>query len=187
MSKSGKFNLTLVFVICLLCVLCCGSALADEAADVSYTETPVYVDGMLSNRGYTMGGVTYVSLESVSSVLGYDAVTDYNLDTNILTVSVAGIEITAEAGRQYMQANGRAIYLPYGYKEINGSYAFPVDAVAKIFTLNVSYDGESVNLEQQTKQFSRVETSSTTRMTFTGCPESSPGNPEISPLQVRLR
>ena len=147
MSKSGKFNLTLVFVICLLCVLCCGSALADEAADVSYTETPVYVDGMLSNRGYTMGDVTYVSLESVSSVLGYDAVTDYNLDTNILTISVAGIEITAEAGQQYMQANGRAIYLPYGYKEINGSYVFPMDAVAKIFTLNVSYDGESVNLD----------------------------------------
>ena len=49
MSKLKKNSLALVFVICLLCVFLCGSALAEETDNgVSYTETPVYVDGLLS-------------------------------------------------------------------------------------------------------------------------------------------
>lgn len=137
MSKKCKFDLTLVFVVCLLCAFCCGSALADEAADVGYTETPVYIDGMLSSRGYLIGGETYVSLDSICGVLGYDVETGFNSDTDILTVCVAGIEITAEKGAEYMFANGRAIYLPNGYSEVNGSPVFPIDAVAKIFTLGI--------------------------------------------------
>lgn len=143
MSKKFRFNLILVFVVCLLCVLCCGSALADEAEEAGYPEAPVYVDGMLSCRGYVIDGDVYVSLESVCGVLGYDAKTDYDIDTNNLTVSVAGIEITAGAGDNYMCANGRCLYLPNGYFEINGSAVFPVDAVAKIFTLSISVNAEN--------------------------------------------
>ncbi len=147
MSKKFRFNLILVFVVCLLCVLCCGSALADEAEEAGYTETPVYVDGMLSCRGYVIGGETYVSLESVCGVLGYEAETDYNTDTNILTISVAGIEITVGEGDEYLCANGRYLYLPNGYSEINGSAVFPVDVVAKIFSLSISMDGENGGIE----------------------------------------
>lgn len=143
MSKLSKFSLTLVFVVCLLCVLFCGSALADGADDVSYTETPVYVDGMLSSRGYSIGGETYVSLESICGVLGYDVETDYNVDKDILTVYVGGIEITACGKDDYMLANGRALYIPNGYYEINGSHVFPVSTVAKVFTLDLSYDPDS--------------------------------------------
>lgn len=143
MSRKFRFNLILVFVVCLLCVLCCGSALADEAEEAGYPEAPVYVDGMLSCRGYVIDGDVYVSLESVCGVLGYDAKTDYDIDTNNLTVSVAGIEITAGARDNYMCANGRCLYLPNGYFEINGSAVFPVDAVAKIFTLSISMNAEN--------------------------------------------
>lgn len=143
MSRKFRFNLILVFVVCLLCVLCCGSALADEAEEAGYPEAPVYVDGMLSCRGYVIDGDVYVSLESVCGVLGYNAKTDYDIDTNNLTVSVAGIEITAGARDNYMCANGRCLYLPNGYFEINGSAVFPVDAVAKIFTLSISMNAEN--------------------------------------------
>ncbi len=147
MSKKFRFNLILVFVVCLLCVLCCGSALADETEDAGYTETPVYVDGMLSCRGYVMGGETYVSLESVCGVLGYDTETDYNTDTNILTIAVAGIEITVGDGDEYLCANGRFLYLPDGYSVINGSAVFPVDVVAKIFNLSLSISGDNGDIE----------------------------------------
>lgn len=144
MSKAAKFNVTLVFVICLLCALCCGSAFADEAEDVSYTEVPVYIDGMLSCRGYSGDGETYVSLECVCGVLGYDVEADYNLDTEILTMGFAGVQLTAGTGDEYMLVNDRAIYLPNGYKEINGAFVFPLDAIAKIFSLNLSYNGGAV-------------------------------------------
>lgn len=138
MSRKFRLNLILVFVVCLLCVLCCGSALADEAEETGYSEAPVYVDGMLSCRGYVIDGGVYVSLESVCGVLGYDVTASYDIDIDTLTVEVAGIVISADADDDYMCANGRYIYLPNGYYEINGTAVFPVEAVAKIFTLSVS-------------------------------------------------
>ena len=96
MSKIGKFNISLVFVICLLCVLCCTTALADGTDDTAdYSEVPVYVDGILSCRGYTIDGDTYVSLDAVCGVLGYDEASYFNIETNTLTVNVNGIKITA--------------------------------------------------------------------------------------------
>ena len=80
MSKLKKNSLALVFVICLLCVFLCGSALAEETDNgVGYTETPVYVDGLLSCRGYMIGDDSYVSLEAACAVLGYDADVNYDL------------------------------------------------------------------------------------------------------------
>ena len=142
MSKSCKLKITLVFVVCLLCVLFCGAASAEGTSNVSYTETPVYIDGLLSCRGYTVNGETYVALESACAVLGYDVDAGYDIETNTLTVSVAGIEITACKGQQYFTANGRYLYLPNGYMEIDGTFIVPLDALAKIFNLSVSINEE---------------------------------------------
>ena len=96
MSKLKKCSITLVFVICLLCVFLCCSAFAEETDNgVSYTETPVYVDGLLSCRGYTVGSNTYISLEAVSAVLGYDTDSYFDNETNTMTVEVGGIVIEA--------------------------------------------------------------------------------------------
>lgn len=140
MSKTSKFNITLVFVICLLCVLFCGTALADGAENnVGYTETPVYIDGLLSCRGYAIGDTTYLPLESTCTVLGYDAKADFNQETNTLTVKVEDIEITVCKGDKYMSANDRYFYLPDGYMEIDGTAVVPVEAIAKIFTLSADW------------------------------------------------
>lgn len=143
MSKLKKYSIILVFVICLLCVFLCGSAFAEETdSGVSYTETPVYVDGLLSCRGYTVGSNTYVSLEAISAVLGYDTAAYFDNEINTLTVEVGGIVIEACSSDQYMSANGRYLYLPDGYMEVEGSFIVPMDAVAKIFTLSVSWNEE---------------------------------------------
>ena len=143
MSKLKKYSIILVFVICLLCVFLCGSAFAEETdSGVSYTETPVYVDGLLSCRGYTVGSNTYVSLEAISAVLGYDTAAYFDNEINTLTVEVGGIVIEACSSDQYMSANGRYLYLPDGYMEVEGSFIVPMDAVAKIFTLSCSWNEE---------------------------------------------
>lgn len=139
MSKICKFNISLVFVVCLLCVLCCTAAFADGTDDtVEYDVVPVYVDGLLSCRGYTVGENTYVSVEAVCGVLGYDSTSYFNKETNTLTVKVADIEITACADDKYFTANDRCLYLPDGYIEIEGTPVFPLEAVAKIFTLELT-------------------------------------------------
>lgn len=150
MSKT-KLCITLVFVVCLLCAFCCGSAAAEQTdGGASYTETPVYLDGLLSCRGYEIGGETYVSLESVAGIIGYTSSADFNSETNTLTVTVADIEITVTAGQPYMTANGRYIYLPNGYASIDGTAVFPVEVVAKIFNLDTAYDSEDGNYDLST-------------------------------------
>lgn len=138
MSKLKKYSAALVFVICLLCVFLCGSALAEEdEVGASYTEVPVYFDGLLSCRGYLVGDNTYVSLEAVCAVLGYDAEVNYDKEKDELSVNAAGISMTVCSADEYMCANGRYIYLPDGYIEVEGSFVVPAEAVAKIFTLGV--------------------------------------------------
>ena len=63
-------------------------------------------------------------------------------DTDKLTVEVAGITIEAGFGDKYLCANGRYLYLPDGYMEIDGSFIIPTEALAKIFTLGVTQDDE---------------------------------------------
>ncbi len=143
MSRIKKYSITLVFVICLLCVFLCCSAFAEETDNgVGYVETPVYVDGLLSCRGYIVGDNTYVSLEAISAVLGYDIDTHYDNEINTLTVRLGGIVIEACSSDQYMSANGRYLYLPDGYMEVEGSFIIPMEAVTKIFTLGLSWNEE---------------------------------------------
>ena len=150
MSKT-KLCITLVFVVCLLCAFCCGSAAAEQTDDgASYTETPVYLDGLLSCRGYEIGGETYVSLESVAGIIGYTSSSDFDSETNTLTITVADIEITVTDGLGYMTANGRCFYLPDGYSSIDGTAVFPLEIVAKIFNLGVGYDTERETFDLNT-------------------------------------
>lgn len=141
MSKFRKLNISLVFVACLLCAFFCANACADEAEnDVSYVETPIYIDGLLSTRGYLDGEVTYLPLETACAVLGYDTVSDFNLDKNMLTVSVAGFDISVCKDKKYFTANGRYFFMADGYREIDGLFAVPIDVLAKLFTLELSWD-----------------------------------------------
>lgn len=143
MSKLKKCSITLVFVICLLCVFLCGSALAEETDNgVAYTETPVYIDGLLTCRGYVIGGNSYVSLDDACTILGYDTVSSYDEDINTLTVELAGITVTVGKSDEYLCANGRYLYLPDGYMEVDGSFIIPTEALGKIFTLAVAWDSE---------------------------------------------
>ena len=142
MSKT-KLCVTLVFVVCLLCAFCCGAAAAEQTdGGAGYTEVPVYLDGLLSCRGYQIGEDTYVSLETIAGLIGYDAAADFNSETNTLTITVADIEITVNAGQDYMTANGRCLYLPGGYVSIDGNAVFPLDIVMKIFNLDAVFDTE---------------------------------------------
>jgi len=150
MSKSKKLRISLVFVICLLSVLFCVSAFADELQEdgVNYTEVPVYVDGLLACRGYTIGDNTCISLAAICNVLDHDAVFTYGTDSeseerNTLTVEVCDIEITVDFSSRYMCANGRYLYLPDGYQEIEGEPVFPIEVIAKLFTLSSYWHEES--------------------------------------------
>ena len=139
MKRRAKFNIALVAVVCLLCVALCGSALADETGEraAELTETPVLLDGLLSMRGYVIGDVTYLSLDSTCALLGYQSQTQGSSDDTV-TVFIENITISFDRTEKYMTANGRCFYLPDGYVEIAGSPAVPIEIAAKLFSLSLS-------------------------------------------------
>lgn len=140
-------NLILVFAVCLLCVLFCGSALAEEAEEVGQSEIPVYVDDMLACRGYIINGETCVSIESVCGVLDREVLIGYDTEKALYTFTVDGVVISVGTEDEYMCANGRCIYLPGGCSEVNDTVVFPLSAVAKIFNLSFSGDGDGVYID----------------------------------------
>lgn len=155
MSKLKKYSISLAFAVCLLCVFLCGSALADETDNgTAYTETPVYVDGLLSCRGYVIGGNSYVPLDAACAVLGYDADISLDQETNSMTAVIDGVNVSIGSGESWMVANGRYLLLPDGYMTINGTFIIPTSALAKIFTLNVSWDEtlEAVSIDTAGEQ-----------------------------------
>jgi len=128
-----------------MCVLCMTTALAEEEEEeLVITEVPVYVDGLLSCRGYVIHDNTYVPLETVSGLLGYDAELSFDKETETLTIDIEDITATAHVGDKYMYANGRCLYLPEGYFELDGRTLFPIEAVAKIFTLDAKCDDKGI-------------------------------------------
>lgn len=158
MSKVKKLNIALVFVVCLLFALFCGSTSADESGTNSgYQEVPVYVDGLLACRGYNSGDTTYISFEAICGVLGYDAQFNFDEDTDTLTVEVGGVQVTVGSNDRYLCANGRCFYLPDRYLEIDGAAVLPIEAIAKIFTLDVSYNEESGNYNIDTSSMAMLE------------------------------
>lgn len=141
MSKYSKFNISLVFVICLLCIVLCSGAFADEADAVpEFAETPVYIDGLLSLRGYLLGDTTYISLETGCAVLGYEYSESVDEENNALNVIAADIEFTVEKDKKYIEVLDRCLFLPDGYVELDGVFMVPIDFIAKLFTLNVVWD-----------------------------------------------
>lgn len=141
MSKNGKFKLILTLTLCLLLAAFCSSAMAEETdGGLSYTEVPVYVDGLLSCRGYVIGDNTYVFADTMCGLLGYDCKVSNNDKVDTLTLNIKDITVTVGKDDKYLTANGRCLYLPDGYVEIGGHAAFPIEVVAKLFTLDAKYD-----------------------------------------------
>ena len=59
---------------------------------------------------------------------------------------VETLTLSAVPGSLYVQANGRYLYVKDGLKQVNGKLAVPVRVLAKIYNLDVGYDGATGNV-----------------------------------------
>ena len=102
-------------------------------------------------------GVTYVAVESFVSMVDPGAVVEE--ENGIVTVSSARVEqvvdaagntanvveetlnMTVIAGAPYIVANGRYLYAEDGIILLNNSVAAPIRVLAKVFNLDVGYNG----------------------------------------------
>jgi len=115
------------------------------ARAASHQAVKVYIDGELLETEAPIeliDSTTYVPLRAVSQKLGQVSV-GWDGATQTAYVAKPDLNISVKIGAQYIEANGRYIYVPSGCKLIEGYTLVPVRALAKAFGAAVDWDGET--------------------------------------------
>lgn len=138
-----------------LCLLLCGCT-GDEAAAPAetgpapaavpartpaperppYQELPVYMDGLLIDRGYVYEGTAFLSPEPLFDRAGL--LMEYTPGPDGFTISAPGLALEAERSAEYLCANGRWFYTPLGCLETGGRVYLPAELLARLFSVSVS-------------------------------------------------
>ena len=150
MSKKLKTLCALVCAVFLLASsLCPTAAAADSEAEqpgaevVSYVEIPLYELDKYIGTGLKIGELTYVPLLAFcQSILDQECTADWNGDTRTTTISTPELELIVCTDENYMQANGRCIYLPEGVYNINGTIVVPIRALSGVFGVKVLWNDD---------------------------------------------
>lgn len=140
-KMSNKFTRILAVFLLLFLLLPLGRpAFADESGEEppAFEDMRIYLDGLLTGRGYRFAGVAYLPLEDLCRFFG-EELNVYHDDTEgAYRISSPSLEISAPDGMEYICANQRYLYAPGGLAEINGELCLPAITAAKLFHLGCS-------------------------------------------------
>ena len=103
------------------------------AAQVEINGTPLSVE-----EGWIQQGVSYVTLQALSREGGYDLC----WDGASALLSGEEAHLQARPGADYIEVNGRALYLPNGVQTINGRIALPLRLLENALGVQVAWDEE---------------------------------------------
>lgn len=136
----------LCLMLCLVMILPMGSwalAAEDAAVDQAVEGTYFLVDGnVCEDPGITVyNGITYVSLVNAVLALRPEAVIAW--EGEYVVVTDEGLDIRVRVGDQYIQANGRCLYVLNGIIAQNGRVLVPVRTIAQAMGGWVSWSQES--------------------------------------------
>lgn len=107
-------------------------------------DVTVYLDGSPTSGSLPTllsGGTSYISLKALADRLGAEL--SWNAVTRTAVMSCRGLKITAQAGAQYLTANGRAVYVPGGLPIRGGRMLIPTRAAALCLNGTAAWDGAS--------------------------------------------
>jgi N-acetylmuramoyl-L-alanine amidase len=146
---------TVLFLI-TLCTL--AFAMMPAASAASATRFPdgavpvrVTLDGQAVLEGQTaiIHAVTYVPLRAFSELAGADEVT-WNAKTRTAAVKNGGYTVYVTDGSVYVEAAGRYVHTGETVRNIDGRLYVPVRALAKVFSMNVTWNelGRTVELRR---------------------------------------
>lgn len=143
----------LCLMLCLTMVLSIGSyALADAASDIQVTtnetQTPYFlVDGVrYDDPGLSVyEGVTYVSIVTAVLALRPDAV--FTWEGEYAVASAPGLTIKARFGDQYIEANGRYLYVLNGVRTYDNRMLVPVRTIAQAMGAWVGWNNATGEVE----------------------------------------
>ena len=108
---------------------------SEETAETTNAEPSfVTIDGTAIDRDMyerMYGGISYVSIRALSEALDSTAVVSRSGKT--VTVKTSKLTLTATVGNQYVEANGRCLYVPNGVKDVSGIALMPTRTLVQAF------------------------------------------------------
>ena len=136
----------LCLMLCLTMILPAGSwarAAEEAGAEQAASGTYFLVDGnVCEDPGLTVyNGITYVSLVNAVLALRPEAVIGWEGEYAVVTAE--GLEIRVRVGDQYIEANGRCLYVLNGVIARDGRVLVPVRTIAQAMGGWVSWNQES--------------------------------------------
>ena len=147
MTKGFKSFAAIICVVMLLASTLAFSAGASESGAIeepvviSYTDIPLYVDGECIGSGFMLNSVTYVPLVAFcEEMLGTTCEVSWVQESSSVSLEADGLHIALTLGDNYMQANGRYLYLPTGAYNINGTILVPIRELCKVFNVRSIWD-----------------------------------------------
>ena len=91
-----------------------------------------------------IGNTTYVSLRSVAQALREDAAVSWN---GKAVVRAGNLSLTVKPGDCYLEANGRALYIPGAARIDDGRILVPVRVLAKAMDAQVYWDAATGSID----------------------------------------
>jgi len=85
-------------------------------------------------------GTTYVPLVSFVQSIGSH---DISWDGQTARITSPELTLTATPGQQWLEANGRCLYVPGGVRLVSGRTMVPVRTLAQIYGLEVNWNAET--------------------------------------------
>ena len=122
--------------------------LPSPAPRTSLEDVRVYFDGLLADKGYRVEDTVYLAPDALCRFFNLELKT-YS-DREGFRLELAGMTLSGKAGEQYMQADGRYLFLPYGYLAREGRLYLPWDAIQRIFGLDMELLEDPLRLEINT-------------------------------------
>lgn len=107
------------------------------------TDSSLLIDGVFAPDDlgkFQKEGVTYVALAAMALELEPTAQVNWTATAGVVTVTTDKLSLTAKVGQNYLEANGRYLYLPQGVELVNGQVTVPMWAVVKAFDATLGWD-----------------------------------------------
>ena len=145
----------------LLCLLVCGVPAFAEEAEPEVTDMRVYIDGLLTCRGYARGGTALLPAEDICRFFHVELSVTRDDTAGKYVLLAPSLEAEIGDGKEYLLANQRYFYAPGGAVLIGGELYLPAEALTRLLGLGYTLTEDLRRMDIDSAEMQLIRGSST--------------------------